>query len=65
MHARGQIDFELILYCSGTFKPAPGPTVRLMENKGQKVVREEADYLTCAIMSYFVALCSCVCIIHE
>ena len=29
---------SIILYCAVTLKPAPGPTVRLMERKGQKVV---------------------------
>ena len=32
---RVEIDFELILYCSGTLRPTPGPTERLMERKGQ------------------------------
>ena len=45
-----QVDFELILYCAGTLKPAPGPTERLMEKKGQKVVQEGDDYSTCAVM---------------
>ena len=46
-----EIEFELILYCTGTLEPAPGPTERLMERKGQsQELRKNEKYMVQEIL---------------